>query len=166
MSVTLTTLTVLAGTLIVDATLPAMLARTAGFAASAPALSTEPSEGTKEKEKTSSASLTGVTLGVGEVVSTIPTLTSPIALVLLESLLGAYSATWADARAVRQPTVDGAVALLSNAHLGKLLGAALFVIALMHALLSALPTRIPHCVRFLASAYDSHLVKPAANSML
>lgn len=105
-------------------------------------------------------------LGVGEVVSTIPTLTSPIALVLLESLLGAYSATWADARAVRQPTVDGAVALLSNAHLGKLLGAALFVIALMHALLSALPTRFPHCVRFLASAYDSHLVKPAASSML
>ena len=105
-------------------------------------------------------------LGVGEVVSTIPTLTSPIALVLLESLLGAYGATWADARAVRQPTVDGAVALLANAHLGKLLGAALFVIALMHALLSALPTRFPHCVRSLASAYDSHLAKPAASSML
>jgi len=47
----------------VEATLDAMLASTAGLAASAPALSKEPSDGTKEKEKTSSASLMGVTLG-------------------------------------------------------------------------------------------------------
>ena len=68
MSVTLTTLMALLGTPMVEATLSAMLASTAVFAASAPALSTEPSDGTKEKEKTSNASLTGVMLGVGEVV--------------------------------------------------------------------------------------------------
>ena len=64
MSVTFATLMVLAATPMVEATLLAMLASTVGLAASAPAFRMEPSDGVKAKEKMSSVSPTGVTLGV------------------------------------------------------------------------------------------------------
>ena len=87
-------------------------------------------------------------LGVDAVTSTVPPLASPVSLVLLESLIGAYGATWAEVRASRT-TYGG---LLAHPRVAQVAGAGLFGVALLHALLSALPARVNQCLRFVASS--------------